>query len=121
MNFLIDEVEVEQHSLNGAGEPVEQGFRVIEPEAGIGDALTVSYRCILTPGDQVALEHQSTNGRSTQVLHDRVRNVDLTGRILVTVAVAAVHHEDLGESGGTKQANGASDGGGRGVGTGLAP
>src|SRR4030095_1435036 len=70
-----------------------------------GDALTVGYGCILTTGDKVTLEHQRSNGRTSHLLHDRFRHVDLTGRVLLAVAVAAVHHEDLGKSGRTKQSN----------------
>ncbi len=69
----------------------------------------------------MTLDHQRSNGRSSQVLHDRVRHLDLPGLVLVAVAVTAVHHQDLGKVSGAKQANGAFDGGGIEVGSGLAP
>src|SRR5262249_34072713 len=80
---------------------------------------TVRNGCVLTPCDEMALEHQRSNRRTSQVLHDRLRHVDLPGRILLTVAVAAVYHEDLGKSGRAKQSNRAFDGGSIEVGPGL--
>src|SRR5207237_2785341 len=85
----------------------------------IGDALTIRYGCILTSSDKVALEHQRSNGRNFQVPHDRVRHVDLSGRVFLAVAVAAVHHEDLGKLGCAKQSNRVFDGGSIEVGPGL--
>ena len=90
-------------ALNGVGEPVEQGFGFLESEAGIGDALTVCDGGVLTAGDQVALDHQRSNRRSSQVLHDRVGHVDLSGGVLAAVTVAAVNHEDLGKMRRAKQ------------------
>src|SRR5205823_13637180 len=106
-------------ALNGVCEPVQQDFRFLESKTCIGDALTIRYGCILTSSDKVALEHQRSNGRNFQVPHDRVRHVDLPRRIFLAVAVAAVHHEDLGKLGRAKESNRAFDGGSIEVGSGL--
>ena len=102
LQLSAPDVDRTSRALNGIGETVEYGFRFLEPEACIGDTLTIGYRGILTARDKVALDHERANRRTSQVLHDRISHVDLPVCVLVAVAVAAVNHEDLGKMSGAK-------------------
>ncbi len=91
------------YRLERGCQPPNQICGVVESETSIRDALSIrewSGSHVLSTCNQVTLEHQRANSglRSRELTDDIVHHGDLPLRIFFAVAVAAVDHQDFGES-----------------------